>query len=236
MRTPFPRVILVRHSQTEWSKSGQHTSTTDLPLTDFGIKQAINTGKYLVGNEDYQMVKPEHLSVIMVSPRTRCQQTLQLILGDNKINAPVEIVPDLQEWDYGEYEGKTSHEITRDRIHRGLTKPSEKWDIWRDGCEGGEDHVQVSARLDRLIERIKEFHRKAIENRACCDILIVAHGHILRSFVARWVNRPINFDPQLILDAAGVGVLSYQHSNIDEPAIMLPGAFVIPVEEESEDI
>ena len=140
----------------------------------------------------------------------------------------------MREWDYGDYEGLTSAQIRASRKSRGL---NEDWDIWRDGCEGGESPEDVTTRLDALIAELRErFHRdtfgagKGRPN----DVLIVAHGHVLRAFAARWVGKRLEENPSLILEAGGVGTLSYEHHRIEEPAILLGGAFVVDVVEKEE--
>lgn len=236
-KAPTPRVIFVRHGQTEWSKSGQHTSITDLELTPFGVTQMRNTGKNLIGHSGSQIVKPEHLLYVMSSPRTRALQTVQLLFEgvdeECKSKIPHGVDDDLREWEYGEYEGLVTAQILELRKERGYP---DGWNIWADGCEGGEDYKQVTERVDRVIERIRKVHAQAFKDDVPSDVLVVAHGHILRCFAARWVQRPININPQFMLDAGGVGVLSYQHHNIDEPAVFLAGAFSVPVEEVGADI
>lgn len=237
MKAPTPRVIFVRHGQTEWSKSGQYTSITDLELTDFGVKQMKNTGKHLIGTSPYQLIKPDSLKHVFTSPRTRAKQTVQLLLGElddfTKSQIPVEEVNDIREWEYGDYEGLLTKQIVELRESRGL---GSDWNIWRDGCEKGEDYTQVTERVDSVIQKIQSIHKKALDNNEACDIIVVGHGHILRCFAARWVGKEINVNPQFMLDAGGVGVLSYQHHNIEEPALFLAGAFVVPVEEQGDDL
>ncbi|EMG47142.1 SHB17 Sedoheptulose 1 [Candida maltosa Xu316] len=234
-----PRLIFVRHGQTEWSKSGQHTSRTDLDLTPFGVRQMRNTGRGLIGEGNLQMIKPGNLTHIFVSPRKRAQHTCELLLEDvddkYKENIPIIIDEDVREWEYGDYEGLKTAEIRKLRKDKGLDKDHE-WSIWRDGCEGGEQHYEVAERLDRFIAKIKQIQGQAIEEGKPSDIVVVAHGHILRCLVARWVQRDLNCNPQLVLDAGGVGTLSYEHHNVDEPAIYLAGAFVVPVAETGSDI
>ncbi|EGV60249.1 Sedoheptulose 1,7-bisphosphatase [Yamadazyma tenuis] len=236
-KAPTPRVIFVRHGQTEWSKSGQYTSITDLELTDFGVRQMKSTGKYLIGASGYQLINPSDLKYVITSPRRRAQHTVQLLLEglDNftRSQIPIEVENDLREWEYGDYEGLLTKQIKELRASRGL---GDDWDFWRDGCENGEIHTQVKERLDSVIARIRAVQGKAIDNNEACDIVVVGHGHILRCFAARWVGREINVNPQFMLDAGGVGVLSYQHHNIEEPALFLAGAFVVPVEEQGEDL
>ncbi|ANB13016.1 Shb17p [Sugiyamaella lignohabitans] len=215
-------------SETEWSKSGQHTSFTDLDLTENGVKRMIATGKALVGPD--RMIVPEFIEKIFVSPRKRAHHTLELLMQDHKgelAKLDVETTDDAREWDYGDYEGMKTADIRALRKSRGLDKDHD-WSIWRDGCEGGESPADITERLDRLIAKIVEIHRKAIKERRCSEVIVVAHGHILRSFVLRWLKRPIEDNPSLILEAGGVGVLSYEHNSCEEPAIFLGGAFHVP--------
>ncbi|PNP41666.1 hypothetical protein TGAMA5MH_06453 [Trichoderma gamsii] len=111
------------------------------------------------------------------------------------------------------------------------------WDIWRDGCPGGESPQDVTDRLDRLIADIrKKYHEPALNSsdgqlphKKSGDVLIVAHGHILRAFSMRWAGKTLQDGPAFLLEAGGVGTLSYEHHNIDEPAILLGGAFVVDI-------
>ncbi|KAH7090198.1 phosphoglycerate mutase family protein-like protein [Paraphoma chrysanthemicola] len=253
---PDPRVFIIRHGETEWSLNGRHTGVTDIPLTPNGEKRIRATGKALVGDD--RLIVPGNLAHIYVSPRTRAQRTLELLnLGcrdrypwhppnsndtgaqslDIRTNAQIQITPAIREWDYGIYEGKITADIKKERKAKGL---NEDWDIWRDGCEGGESPDDITSRLDALIADIRSrFHagkfgsdagwkgKSGVPN----DVLIVAHGHILRAFAARWVGKNLAENPSLILEAGGVGTLSYEHHNIEEPAILLGGGFVVDVAE-----
>ena len=188
-----------------------------------------------------------------VSPRTRAQRTLELLdLGcrdrfpwakdsgeptstlDARTNASIEITDRVREWDYGDYEGIKSAEVRELRKQRGL---NEDWDIWRDGCEGGESPEDVTKRLDELIAELREKHHKGKfgKDGKPNDVLIVAHGHILRAFAARWIGKRLEDNPSLILEAGGVGTLSYEHHRIEEPAILLGGAFVVDAIEKEEE-
>ncbi|KAJ5825297.1 hypothetical protein N7474_002435 [Penicillium riverlandense] len=196
----------------------------------------------LVSLPGFILDKP-FMSFLYVSPRTRAQRTLELLeigckerlpwtdkrKSENeepiRTEAHVQITEAIREWDYGEYEGWTSKQIQESRKQKGLGP----WDIWRDGCPGGESPEDVKQRLDALISEIKEkYHRPGFENPDCAkgDVLVVAHGHILRAFAMRWTGKPLT-DTSLILEAGGVGTLSYEHHNIDEPAIILGGGFVV---------
>ncbi|CDK25019.1 unnamed protein product [Kuraishia capsulata CBS 1993] len=234
-KIPTPRCVFVRHGQTEWSKSGQHTSRTDIDLTPFGVRQMEATGKSLIGDSPYNLIQPENLTHIFISPRTRAQHTTELLLKEvdpTRLQHIQKITTELiREWEYGDYEGKLTKEIRQSRKDRGVDPPDHDWEIWEDGCENGESYQQVTERVDEIIRQIKVIHKKAFEEKKASDIIVVGHGHILRCFAARWVKKPINCNPQLLLDAGGVGVLSYQHQNVEEPALFLAGAFVVPVEE-----
>ncbi|KAF2712177.1 phosphoglycerate mutase-like protein [Pleomassaria siparia CBS 279.74] len=165
--------------------------------------------------------------------------------------AHITVDPRVCEWNYGSYEGLTSSQIRQSRSERRLPA---NWDIWRDGCEGGESPEDVAARLDELIEEMREKWHEGRFGKGSGwkgkgndgggggggtgvpnDVLIVAHGHVLRSFAARWVGKGLKDNPSLILEAGGVGTLSYEHHSIDEPAILLGGAFVVEMEEKLEE-
>lgn len=232
-----PRLIFVRHGQTEWSKSGQYTSVTDLLLTPFGVRQMRATGRNLVGSTPDQLVQVRNLHYVISSPRTRARQTVELLLEglseEEKSHIEFRVDDRIREWEYGDYEGLLTKQIIDLRQLRGL---GTSWNIWAYGCENGESYTDVTKRVDELIADIRKLHKKALEEQKACDIVVVAHGHILRCLAARWVEYPINCNPKYMLDAGGVGVLSYQHHNIDEPALQLAGAFVVPVEEEGQDV
>lgn len=162
-----------------------------------------------------------------VSPRRRARRTLELLgLGtsskttentsttgqkrDDCGHVDIEITDSICEWDYGDYEGLTSAKIASQRKERDEKVP---WDIWSDGCPGGESPTEITARLDTLIADIREkYHGPAIGRpkgsvKTPYDVLIVAHGHILRAFAARWIGKSIADNPHMILEAGGVGTL-----------------------------
>ncbi|KAL4917747.1 histidine phosphatase superfamily [Aspergillus aurantiobrunneus] len=235
-----PRCFIIRHGETEWSLNGRHTGSTDLGLTENGEKRIKATGKALVGDD--RLIAPKKLVHVYVSPRTRAQRTLELLeIGCRerlpwtekrksedeepiRTEARVEVTEAVREWDYGDYEGMTSKQIREQRAERG----EGAWDIWRDGCPGGESPEDVIKRLDALIAEIRaKHHGPAFESgEEKGDVLVVAHGHILRAFAMRWTGRPLA-ETALILEAGGVGTLSYEHRNIEEPAIILGGGFVV---------
>ncbi|KAK8915855.1 Sedoheptulose 1,7-bisphosphatase [Metarhizium anisopliae] len=185
-----------------------------------------------------------------VSPRKRAQRTFELInLGISgdlpwkahgegaekglECGAKIQVTEDVREWDYGDYEGITSPEIRKIRAQQGIQGT---WDIWRDGCPGGESPEQVTERLDRLISEIREkWHKPAIgqpkEKDVRGDVLIVAHGHILRALAMRWAGKSLQDGPAFLLEAGGVGTLSYEHHKLDEPAILLGGSFMVDLDD-----
>lgn len=151
-------IILIRHGQTEWSAAGRHTSHTDLPLTPEGERQARAVGAR-VGDRTF--------AGVLSSPRERARRTAELA-GI----AVTETTEDLAEWDYGDYEGITTADIRRGR-------PG--WDLWTDGCPGGESPARVGARLDRVLAHAARLLRDG-------DVALVAHGHSLRVAGARWIG------------------------------------------------
>ncbi|KAI9670863.1 MAG: hypothetical protein M1817_003748 [Caeruleum heppii] len=219
------RAFIVRHGETEWSLNGRHTGTSELPLTANGEKRIRATGRALVGAD--RLIVPSKLAHVYVSPRKRAQKTLELLdlgckeglpwqqrssadSGRCRTNAKIEITEDIREWDYGDYEGLTSPQIREQRQREGLGDGS--WDIWTDGCPGGESPAQVTERLDRLIKDVRaRFHQPAMtasgDEKVPSDVLLVAHGHILRAFAMRWVGKSLQDNPAFLLEAGGVGTL-----------------------------
>ncbi|CCD23558.1 sedoheptulose-bisphosphatase NDAI_0B05250 [Naumovozyma dairenensis CBS 421] len=267
MGAPTPRCIIVRHGQTEWSKSGQYTGSTDIPLTPFGERQMVRTGESIFSNNRF--IDPNHITYIFTSPRTRARQTIDLVLrpltDEQRSKIKVVVDEDIREWEYGDYEGLLTPEIVELRKSRGLDQ-ERSWNIWRDGCENGETTQEFGLRLSRAIARIQNLHRKHMEEGIPSDIMVFAHGHALRYFAALWFKlgvekkceadwelkdvesyhdesvpyvkldkyRHLIDNPNFLLDAGGIGVLSYSHHCIDEPALALAGAFIPPPEEESQ--
>ncbi|MCJ1396258.1 hypothetical protein MMC18_009147 [Xylographa bjoerkii] len=172
-----PRVFLIRHGETEWTLSGRFTGTTDIPLTAHGIAQVQSTARLLVGPG--KLLSPRRIAQVFISPRTRAQRTAALLFGTGGSGlapAAFETTPALAEWDYGAYEGLLAGEIRAGRRARGLDPDGgDGWDIWRDGCEGGESPAAVAARLDALVARIRALHRPAmVHGAAAADVVLVS--------------------------------------------------------------
>ncbi len=183
-----PRIALIRHGQTTWSKSGQHTSTTDLDLTDEGVHQAMTIPSLLWGLD----LEPV---TVWSSPRMRALRTATLAGLDVD-----EVVDDLQEWQYGDYEGITSREIRR-------TNPG--WSIFTQGAPGGETPEQVAARADRVLDRARTQLPDG-------DMALVCHGHMARVLAVRWVGLPITAGELILMNPAAITVLGTYH---DKPCI-----------------
>jgi broad specificity phosphatase PhoE len=184
----LPTVYLVRHGETEWSKSGRHTGRTDVALTSEGEANA----RVLRGRLEKTTVDQ-----VLTSPLQRAARTAKL--------AGFTATPDPEfvEWDYGDYEGLTSAEIRAGR-------PG--WNLFRDGCPGGESVEEIAQRADGVASRLKQKRGR---------ILVFAHGHFLRVLAARWVGQPVHFAQALLLSTASVSALGFGHQNVNEPAIEL---------------
>ena len=166
-----PTVFVVRHGQTQWSRDGRHTGRTDIDLTDVGEKQA----EALV-----PWTSRLGVDLVLCSPRVRAQRTAQLAGLD-----PYEVTDDLQEWDYGDFEGRTTADI-----HRELPA----WSIWDGPWRGGETAADVTARADRLIGRVR--------GAGLGRVALVGHGHFSRVIAARWVGADVTVGRWLELDTA----------------------------------
>jgi broad specificity phosphatase PhoE len=167
------RVLLIRHGETEWSRTRRHTGTTDLPLLPEGEAAARRLAPRLAG---------ERPSLVLSSPLVRARRTAELAGLHPRVNA------DLREWDYGEYEGLTTLEIR-------AVRPD--WDLWRDGCPGGETAREVGARVDEVLALVAAHARDETS-------ILVAHGHVLRVLGARWIGLDPSAGGRLALDTAAV--------------------------------
>ena len=177
------KVILVRHGETEWSVSGRHTGRTDLPLLPQGEDSARALAPRLEREGPFDLV--------LGSPLARARRTAELA------GLEPELDPDLQEWDYGDAEGRTTAEIREDR-------PG--WTVWAEGPTGGETADDVGVRADRVIERVLA----AAGDRKDATVVLVAHGHLLRILAARWIELPASAGGRLALGTAAVCVLGFE--------------------------
>lgn len=187
-------IWLVRHGETAWSISGQHTGSTDIPLTPEGELQATAIGKLLAGRA---------FGHVFASPRTRAQQTARLAGFGERIV----ITEGLNEYDYGEFEG-----ITTERIWK--THPG--WELFRDGCPGGETPEEMAERVDAFLAELR-----GLEG----NVLLFGHGHCFRSIGARFLGLPIRAATNLRLDAGSISIL---HDGRDGPNLVLWNRRVAP--------
>ncbi len=181
---PTGEVWLVRHGETEWSRDHRHTSTTDLPLTPVGEEAARSLAPRLQG------IGFDH---VLTSPLQRARRTAELTGHPN-----AEVVPDLVEWGYGDYEGITTPEIRE-------TVPG--WTVWTHPTPGGESAAGITLRLDRVLARLRGSQR----------FLVFGHGHALRALTARWLGLPVAEGRGFRLDTATVSVLGYER---DTPVML----------------
>lgn len=186
MSTPLPVVYLARHGETEWSRSGQHTGRTDLPLTPVGEAAARTLADRLRGAA---------FARVLTSPLARARRTCELA------GFTADIDPDLTEWDYGQYEGRTTADIKTE---------VPDWDLFIQGVPGGESPAGIAARADRMVAKVRA---------ETGPMLLFSSGHFLRVFAARWCGLDVTFARHLLLDTASVSVLGYAHNHPDEPAI-----------------
>ena len=187
---PTGRLVLLRHGETEWSLSGQHTGRTDIPLTEHGEELARAAGRLLEGRE---------FSLVLSSPMQRALRTAELA------GLEPEVTDDLLEWDYGAYEGLTTPEI---REQLGYD-----WTVFEHGVPAGstpgETVEEVAARASRVVQR-------AVAAMADGDVALVGHGHCLRVLTSVFLRREPRLGAQLLLDAGSVSVLQYER---ERPAI-----------------
>ena len=172
------KVYLLRHGETEWSLNGRHTGVTDIPLTENGRRIA-------------RLLQPilakEKFALVLTSPLQRARETCELA----GLGTLASIDRDLMEWNYGEYEGVTTEQIRQ-------TKPN--WSIFRDGCPGGESSLEIGARADRIVAKVR-----AVDG----NVALFSHGHFLRVLAARWINLSASYGEHFLLDTATLNILGY---------------------------
>lgn len=188
--TGLLRVFLIRHGETEWSRTGQHTGRTDIPLSQHGKDEARELGKRL-------LVIP--FAYVLSSPLKRARQTCEL----SGLGKAPEIVADLAEWDYGDYEGQRSADIR---------KQHPDWNVYRDGCPGGEMPVQVSERVDRLIARLRKLDG---------NIALFAHGQIGSAIAVRWIGLAVVEAQHFTLGTASLSIFAFDQHHPGVPVIAL---------------
>lgn len=189
MSTELPIICLVRHGETAWSLTGQHTGLTDLPLTERGERAA----RALVPR-----LREPQFTLVLTSPLQRARRTCELAGFADLAQADT----DLCEWNYGAYEGRRTAEIRAERP---------QWELFRDGCPGGESADEVARRADRIIARARA---------AGGNVLLFSSGHVLRVLTARWLGLPPEAGRLLLLGTTSVSALGYEHNAL-EPVVRL---------------
>lgn len=175
-------IWLIRHGQTAWTLSGAHTGRTDLPLTEAGRENAIAVGRWLAARP---------FSLVLTSPLTRARETCRLAgYGD-----VAEVDPDLCEWNYGDYEGRTTADIR---------KETPDWSLWREGPLHGETVEQVGVRAEAVLARVSSVDG---------NVALFAHGHLLRILTARWLGLPPDCGRMFALATATVSTLGFEREN-----------------------
>jgi probable phosphoglycerate mutase len=185
----LPLIYLVRHGETAWSITGQHTGRRDLPLTPKGEEDALRLGNLLPKLPQAR---------VFVSPLQRARRTCELAGFSQR----AEVDPDLAEWDYGNYEGLTRKEIRQQNPN---------WQLFRDGCPGGESLQTISDRADRIVTRLRALGG---------DAILFSSGHIMRVFAARWLQLDASCARLWTLDTTSLSILGYEH-DLDQPIIRL---------------
>ena len=185
-----PRLYLIRHGETEWSLTGRYTSRTDLPLTPLGEQQAVELG---------QRLSDLNFGHVWTSPRLRARQTCDRCLPQAK----AEVHPDLQEWDYGDYEGHPSAAVHAQHPN---------WSLFRKGCPGGETPTQVSDRADRLITQLHSTEG---------TVALFTHGHFGRVLGVRWIGLPVAAAEHFLLGTASFSILSHDPRQSTLPVVEL---------------
>lgn len=190
MSAELPIIYVARHGETAWSLTGQHTGLTDLPLTARGERTATKLQDRLKG---------QSFAKVFTSPLQRARRTCDLA----GFGAVAEVDRDLVEWDYGQYEGRRSVEIRAERPD---------WELFRDGCPGGESPEKVAARADRVVRRVR-----AVPG----DVLLFSSGHFIRVLASRWVGLEPNANSRyFMLSTASVSALGYEN-DLSRPVIRL---------------
>ena len=184
------QIYLIRHGETEWSLTGRHTGRTDVPLTANGERHAAQFREVL---QDLKFTQ------VLTSPLQRARRTCELA----GFGAMARMEPDLQEWDYGDYEGRTSVDIR-------AQQPG--WNLFEDGSPGGESVGQISQRADRILAVLRSMDGPT---------LLFSHGHFLRALAVRWIGLPVLEGRHFALATASLSILGFEHRDDETPAISL---------------
>ncbi len=189
MSQSLPEIHVIRHGETAWTESRRHTGLTDIPLTERGERQARRFGEHL---------RSRTYARVFTSPLQRAKRTCELA----GFGPTAKVDPDLVEWNYGDYDGLTTAEILK-------LRPG--WQLFRDGCPGGESVTEIGSRADRVIVRLRMLD---------CDTLLFSSGHFMRVFAARWLGLDASSGRLFLLNTTTLSILGYEHDK-NEPVIRL---------------
>jgi len=190
MATKLPQLFLVRHGDTEWTVARKHTGRTDIPLNAMGEKRAAQLGERLRGFS---------FTHVYTSPLQRASKTCELA----GFGAKAEVDRDLVEWDYGRFEGMLTADIVKERPN---------WELFRDGCPGGESPGDVAARADRFVAKAQK---------STGNVVAFSSGHTIRMITARWLKMSPETARVFFCRPASIGVLGFEHDRRDEPVLQL---------------
>jgi len=190
MATKLPQLFLVRHGDTEWTVARKHTGRTDIPLNPLGEKRAAQLGERLRGFS---------FTHVYTSPLQRASKTCELA----GFGAKAEVDRDLVEWDYGRFEGMLTADIVKERPN---------WELFRDGCPGGESPGDVAARADRFVAKAQK---------STGNVVAFSSGHTIRMITARWLKMSPETARVFYCRPASIGVLGFEHDRRDEPVLQL---------------
>jgi probable phosphoglycerate mutase len=193
MHAMVEQIFLIRHGETEWSANGRHTGATDLPLNADGERRAGLLREALRGIR---------FSQVLTSPLRRARRTCELA----GLDGMARVEPGLHEWNYGQYEGRTTAEIRAGR-------PG--WNLFRDGCPQGESVEEVSRRADGILAGVRPM---------AGAVALFSHGHFLRVLSARWIGLPGSDGAHLLIGTASRSILGFEHPGGGNPVIILLNA------------
>ncbi|AJQ95624.1 histidine phosphatase family protein [Gynuella sunshinyii] len=189
------RIYLIRHAETDWTLSRRYTGHTEIALTANGEVEAQKLGHRL---------RDTPFTHVFTSPRLRARQTCRLAQLGNR----ADIDPDLDEWNYGDYEGLRSVDIRHQRP---------EWNLFQNGCPQGETPEQVSERADRLIDRLGSYHG---------NVVVFSHGHFGSTVAVRWIGLPIATAEHFPLATASISILAFNPQHLETPVIALWNAIL----------
>ncbi|KAJ5568975.1 hypothetical protein N7450_011461 [Penicillium hetheringtonii] len=204
------RIFIVRHGETEWSANNRYTGTRDIPLTLNGEKEAVQAKDKFVGPK--KLIEVANLRAIYCSPLARARRTAEILFPKVRTDL-FKLDEGLREWDYGNFEGLTPSQIKKSQLGESST-----WDLWLDGCPDGEVSLNIKARLDALILKIKEDIQGSSKQQ---DIVCVTHRHIAIALALLLTGIPFQYGSKFAIETAGIMVLHVHQGSLDRIQLSL---------------